>query len=475
MTDTAIVAIETTPISVMPAAQETAQAAVNRAMATYKAINTLVDATFLPGVDFADRVSRKKPGEEGYKPTLELPGMEKVMGLLGLTEQYRDIHVIRDISTENPFFYFEVECILHSITTGQEVARGQGVCHSREQKYMRVESRTCPKCDSAAIMKSKYPPRDKPNAQPGWYCNPKQGGCGANFDKNDPQIAGQEVGNVADAQLVWDSINAIRKMANKRAMAAAVKRVGMLSSRFTVDLEDDLRFGETELNPPVVVQQKPESPPTTPEPSPQTRTEPKHWSETLDGRKLIVEMVKRATTQGWITPEQGESDLLHLIQQKSWHPYPAVKEAGQAVKDAVEALKTPPTPQKPDSTQYAPVERVCTVNRFRYDGQAFHFQTPEGDARFYSRQRFAELLNDEAFVRRHGLLTLEASPELKPIGALKVRYALASNGNYLVVKDAEILPPDDVDAFLNGGEVPSMGDPALDYAPPEENLEDIPF
>jgi len=76
------------------------------------------------------------------KKNLLLPGMEKARTLLGLREEYRDIHVVRDFDA--PFFYYEVECILYSVATGQEVARGQGVCHTREKSFMRTGVRVMP-------------------------------------------------------------------------------------------------------------------------------------------------------------------------------------------------------------------------------------------------------------------------------------------------------------------------------------------
>lgn len=234
--------INTTAIAIMPRSEETPVQAVTRQMATYRAINTLIDLTFIKGVDF-DTI----PGTD--KPTLQLPGIEKARGLLGLREEFHDIAAVRDYSASNPFFYYEVECVLYSIVGGQEVARGQGVCHTREKAFMRTGVRVCPECEKPTIMKSKFVPRgSKPGTKPGWYCNEKAGGCNASFEAEDTRITAQETGSSNDPQLVWDGVNRARKIANKRALADAIKRVGMLSSRFTVDLEDNLSFSPSELS-----------------------------------------------------------------------------------------------------------------------------------------------------------------------------------------------------------------------------------
>lgn len=225
MTDLAIIESTDHVISIMPSAQETAKQAIERQLALVGVIQTLIDATFDYGVDFG-----KIDGVD--KDTLFLPGIEKTMGLLGLRESFRDIHTERQFDSDNPFFYFEVECVLTHSQSGLEVATGQGVCHTREKSFMRREERTCPNCEQPAIIKGKV------EYGGGWLCWNKKGGCGAKFQDGDQAIEGQSVGMINDPQLVWDGLNRARKIANKRAKADAVKRIGMLSGRFTVDVED---------------------------------------------------------------------------------------------------------------------------------------------------------------------------------------------------------------------------------------------
>jgi hypothetical protein len=225
MSEQAIIISEQTAI--LPTQQENAQQAIERQLAFVSAINQLIDLTFKEGIHYATI-----PGTS--KPTLMLPGIEMARGLLGVREEFRDIHVIREFDPDNPFFYYEVECVLIHIHTGLEVGRGQAICHTREKSFMRQASRVCPHCGEEAIIKGKE------QYGGGWLCWQKKGGCGAKFKDGDESIESQKTGMVNDSQQVWDGLNRARKIANKRAKADAIKNAAMLSEKFTVDLEDTL-------------------------------------------------------------------------------------------------------------------------------------------------------------------------------------------------------------------------------------------
>lgn len=311
--------IDSTAISVMPRGAETAFEAVSRQTATYKAINTLIDQTFVDKIDYdyMPGTSDKDIADGKAKKNLLLPGMEKARTLLGLREEYRDIHVIRDFET--PFFYFEVECVLYSIATGIEVGRGQGICHTREKSFMRQSQRVCPSCEQPALMRSKYPPKNNPNGEKPWYCNAKNGGCGAEFDAKDGRITGQEVGSSVDVQLVMDSLNRCRKVANKRAFADPIKKVAMMSGRFTTDMEDFDTYTVTDDTPapkapPLTIVQKPveqtaEKKPEAPAPA---------IEETLPGLPDWLPennqqyLVNRAINEKMLFPESTWEDFLEL-------------------------------------------------------------------------------------------------------------------------------------------------------------------
>ncbi len=177
---------------------------------------------FIPGTQGRDG----KPA----KPTLLKPGAEKLCLLFRLCPEYE---TLRAVSSQELVAY-TVRCVLTHIPTGNRVATGLGSCNSREAKYTRAAPKKCPKCEKEAIKRSKYPPRDRPKDEPGWYCHDKAGGCGANFAHNDAAIIGQVAG-IADPS---DLDNTILKVACKRALVAAVLNGTAASDCFTQDLED---------------------------------------------------------------------------------------------------------------------------------------------------------------------------------------------------------------------------------------------
>lgn len=222
-----VTALATRPQQAVTWNEETAEAAVNRSLSLYNAINRLVDEVFVEERDYGAFPPLAKgetfdPNKHRYD--LKKPGMEKVLTLMRLRPHYEDIHTVRDFNADTPVFYFEVRCVLTHIDTGKDMAEGIGVCHSREKSFQRTGNRICPDCGKPAILKSK---RD-----PGWYCYAKIGGCGANFAADAPEITNQS-GSI-DPQAILDNVNNIRKKACKRALMEAVKSVAMLSERFGI-------------------------------------------------------------------------------------------------------------------------------------------------------------------------------------------------------------------------------------------------
>lgn len=424
--------VQTTALSVLPTMNENALTAVHRQLAVYKAINTLVDITFKPGVDFDD-VTGKKNTDENYKATLLLPGIEKVMGLLGLTETFHDIYVERHFDPAAPFFYYEVECILTSVVSGQVVARGQGVCHTREKSFMRQGERTCPLCGKATIRKSNQPPKNSPaGTEPGWYCWRKLDGCGAEFGAKDTAIISQQVGNIVDSQLVWDGINRARKIANKRAKAEAVKRIGMLSNRFTVDLEDDMRYSDAELAskaPPLNTSGDADAPAgDTPPPAPDNNkviTMPQqqpHWSKDPAKMKLLIEAARKA---GYIEATQGETDLLKLLGKEDWASYKEGKDAKAALEGVVKALHNQPTPPaeapKPAESKPSPFTQYSNgtgvARSFIYANKRIVFKLEDGRTAtwFKGRGELDKALDLSQFEFAFDLLTERTEPYTLPI------------------------------------------------------------
>jgi hypothetical protein len=172
---------------------------------------------------------RKGPDGKPLPPKMVLlkPGAEKLCLLFRLAPDY----VIQNRVDDPGFIYREVKCILTHIPTGNIMGAGIGSCSSREEKYgFRRAQRSCPKCGKEAILKSR-------NEGEGYFYWKKKDGCGATFPLGDASIEKQEVGKVANEN-IWDSENTISKMAQKRALVAAVLNATAASDSFTQDVED---------------------------------------------------------------------------------------------------------------------------------------------------------------------------------------------------------------------------------------------
>ena len=65
------------------------------------------------------------------KPTLLKPGAEKLCRLFSLRPGYQLIHFISDF--EQPLFFYHYRCTL--VRQGEMVGEGDGSCNSREKKY----------------------------------------------------------------------------------------------------------------------------------------------------------------------------------------------------------------------------------------------------------------------------------------------------------------------------------------------------
>ena len=162
--------------------------------------------------------------------TLFKPGAEKLCQFYGLFPAFVQ-HTEYGDGENAPHFSILCECHLHAGSTeGPVVATGMGACNSWETKYRyRRGERTCVKC---GVMGSVS--RSKEEWGGGWYCNRNRGGCGAKFEKGDPEIEKQVVGNVANPD-VFDLLNTVLKMAVKRSLVDAVLRATATSGRYAPD------------------------------------------------------------------------------------------------------------------------------------------------------------------------------------------------------------------------------------------------
>ena len=184
-------------------------------------------------VDFTRQVMKSEkdygtiPGA-GSKPTLLKPGAEKLCSLFGLAPKFvPQDHII---NFDTGLFYLQYECQLYRGT--DMVGSGIGSCNSMEKKYRyRQSERVCPNCGKATIIKGKQ------EYGGGFICFGKKGGCNAKFTDTDQRITGQEIGQIENPDRA-DLLNTIDKMAQKRALVAAVLITTNASEFFTQDVED---------------------------------------------------------------------------------------------------------------------------------------------------------------------------------------------------------------------------------------------
>jgi len=169
----------------------------------------------------------------GDKKVLFKPGAEKICLFFGLFPQYEGIKIVEDF--DKPLFFYRYRCDLVHMPTGSVVCSGIGSANSYESKYRyRTANLICPHCKSEAILKSKWAEKEPQKA---WYCYKKKGGCGAQFQLNDPKIVNQKSGQVENEK-IFDQVNTLDKMAQKRALMAGVLIIAGLSEYFTQDIED---------------------------------------------------------------------------------------------------------------------------------------------------------------------------------------------------------------------------------------------
>jgi len=236
----------------------------------------------------------------GDKPALKKPGAEKLASFFGLMPRFDDVATTEDWTGEahggEPFFYYRQKCNLYR--GDLLVASADGSCNSWEKKYRyRKADRICPNCGAAAVFRSKNKPE--------WYCWSKKGGCGATFPVNDERITGQETGQVKNSD-VAEQVNTILKMAQKRALVAAVLIATNASDYFTQDVDDFIE-GEWQE---VIPQNFTQAPPPPPEPL--IQEPPSEKLPTLDYSSLPEPVRTMKNSKGTLYTDISSTQLVYM-------------------------------------------------------------------------------------------------------------------------------------------------------------------
>lgn len=168
----------------------------------------------------------------GDKKVLLKPGAEKLCTFFGLRPILTIVEKEEDwqgyAHEGEPFFYYKYKCDLYRGDV--LIASSEASCNSWEKKYRyRQGQLKCPECGKATVFKSKQ--------GEGWYCWTKKDGCGANFAGHDGRIKNQDVGRVSNPE-IFDQVNTLQKMAQKRALVGSTIIAANASEFFTQDLED---------------------------------------------------------------------------------------------------------------------------------------------------------------------------------------------------------------------------------------------
>lgn len=244
-----------------------------------KALTITNDAAMMPIMEVSQAVERydqfkefvgrilKSDTDYGIIPgtkkkTLFKPGAEKLSTFFGLSKRFEIVERVEDWTGKDhdgePFFYYLYRC---SLFRGDLlIAESDGSCNSWEVKYRwRKQERVCPKCQAENIRKSKTG---------GWYCWAKTGGCGETYKDGDPAIEGQEVGRKPNPDIA-DQVNTFQKMAQKRALVAAVLIAVNASDYFTQDIED---FSNVPLEGVIEGEFEAATKPPAPKPQPKSAT-----------------------------------------------------------------------------------------------------------------------------------------------------------------------------------------------------------
>ncbi|MUH00618.1 hypothetical protein F7734_53465 [Scytonema sp. UIC 10036] len=206
---------------------------IQQAKSHYQIIVDFIKSVMREGVDYGTA-----PGVS--KPSLLKPGAEKLAQLFNLRPEFQILESVSDWSgkehgLEEPVFFYRYKCVLFyprfpkDGEQSKPVGEGIGSCNSLEKKYRyRRQSRVCPKCGQETIFTSN---------DGSFYCWAKKGGCNAKYAANDEAIIDQPTGLIKNPD-IYEQVNTIDKMSQKRALIAAILVTCGVSEFFSQDIEN---------------------------------------------------------------------------------------------------------------------------------------------------------------------------------------------------------------------------------------------
>lgn len=237
----------TTALTVMPA-MEIAEA-INRR----NQLNTFVREIMVDSIDFGT-----VPGTD--KPTLKKPGAEKLTTFFGLTPVFEDVGSIAQWDGGEPLFFYRYKCKLYR--GDMLIGEGIGSCNSRESKYRwrwvnlddiphHIDPQAC-MVRTSSLVEFEFAINKRETG--GKYGKPES--YWNNFEaaiksgearqikrkiKSGEERPAWEIATTVyriPNEDIFSQINTIDKMAQKRALVAAVLIGVNASEFFTQDLED---------------------------------------------------------------------------------------------------------------------------------------------------------------------------------------------------------------------------------------------
>lgn len=300
-----------------------------------KARETFIDATIHEFFDDGVHYGVAFPGSKDLM--LYKAGAEWFGSAFGVRPDYAQLD--GTVDREAGFVWYRYRCDLILVGTGQIVGSAVGQCSSDEDKYKyRIGAYVCPSCGLETIRKGSA------KFGGGWYCNRKEGGCGAKYDSNAAEILHQpKPGRVLNPEVLGLS-HTIDAMAQKRAFVMAIRTAFGLTCKFKF-YEDVEEPPDDDTPPPALPARRPDrkAAPAAPAPKPDIPAASETVADfpDLNGSDLISAR-NLDGLKAWIVQTTGAKNEDHAAQRLlaalTEHAQNVMAENGEAP-PTIEALK----------------------------------------------------------------------------------------------------------------------------------------